>query len=69
MQEAQQPTMSRIDWRVAQAKLKDKISGEDERIVEFLVQGKSTPDIAKSLGTNRSAVWRKIQRIKLQLMG
>jgi len=61
--------MSRIDWPSAQAKLKGKISGEDQRIVDLLVQGRSTPDIAKSLGTNRSAVWRRVQRIKQQLVG
>jgi len=56
------------DWRAVQAKLKGKISGDDSRIVELLAAGKSTPDIAKALGTNRSAIWRRVQKIKEQLV-
>jgi len=64
---SQQPTMARVDWRAAVALLRGKISEEEQRIVDLLAAGKSTPDIAKALGTNRSAVWRKVQRIKNQL--
>lgn len=59
--------ITRVDWRSAQAKLKSKISADDQRIVELLAAGKSTPDIAKAIGTNRSAVWRRIQKIKEHL--
>jgi DNA-binding NarL/FixJ family response regulator len=59
--------ITRIDWRAAQAKLKNKIAEDEYRIVEMLGAGKSTPDIAKALGTNRSAIWRRIQRIKQKL--
>jgi len=59
--------MSRIDWKNAKIKLRDKISADDYQIVELLAAGKSTPDIAKTLGTNRSAVWRRVQRIKLEI--
>lgn len=57
-------TMSRIDWGNARESLRGKIAADDERIVELLSLGKSTPDIAKEIGTNRSAVWRRVQRIK-----
>ena len=53
-----------IDWSDAKARLIGKVSAEDQRIVELLAAGKSTPDIAKALGTNRSAIWRKVKRLK-----
>lgn len=62
-----EPTMSRIDWTAAKVKLRDKISRDDLQIVDLLAAGKSTPDIAKTLGTNRSAVWRRVQKIKQEL--
>lgn len=67
MQTPREMAITRTDWRAAQAKLKDKIPRDDFRIVEMLAAGKSTPDIAKMLGTNRSAIWRRVQRIKAQL--
>jgi len=69
MQSPEQPTMSRIDWTAAKSKLRDKVSEDDFQIVELLATGKSTPDIARALGTNRSAVWRRVQKIKLELAG
>jgi DNA-binding NarL/FixJ family response regulator len=63
----EQPTLSRIDWRAAQTRFSEKLSEEERQIVDLLAKGKSTPDIAKALGTNRSAIWRKIQKIKQQL--
>lgn len=68
MQPPKDLAITRTDWRAAQANLKGKISGDDFRIVEMLAAGKSTPDIAKALGTNRSAIWRRVQKIKEQLV-
>jgi len=45
-----------VDWRAAQERLKTKLAPDDQRIVDLLAVGKSTPDIAKLLGINRSAV-------------
>jgi DNA-binding CsgD family transcriptional regulator len=59
--------MARIDWQAVRSELKGKLSDVDERIVDLLAAHKSTPDIAKTLGTNRSAVWWRIQRIKALL--
>jgi DNA-binding NarL/FixJ family response regulator len=69
MDSPEEPTMSRIDWASAKAKLQNRISGDDFQIVELLAAGKSTPDIAKALGTNRSAIWRRVQKIKRELAG
>lgn len=69
MQIPPQPTMSRIDWGAAKERLRGKISEDDQRVVDLLAAGKSTPDIAKALGTNRSAVWRRVQKIKEHLSG
>lgn len=67
MPSVDEPTMSRIDWNAAKLKLRDRISGDDFQIVELLAAGKSTPDIAKTIGINRTAVWRRVQKIKREL--
>jgi len=58
-----------VNWSDAKAKLAGTLSVDESRIVDLLIAKKSTPDIAKALGTNRSAVWRKIQKIKESLRG
>lgn len=60
--------MRQIDWGAAQVQLQGKVTANDEKIVELLAAGRSTPEIAKTLGTNRSAIWRRVQKIKMQLL-
>ncbi|MFL6606331.1 MAG: AsnC family transcriptional regulator [Steroidobacteraceae bacterium] len=67
MVEPQDRTMTQIDWKAAQISLRGKLSNIDQEIVDLLAARKSTPDIAKALGTNRSAVWRRVQKIKALL--
>jgi hypothetical protein len=62
-------TISQIDWAAAKSRLRGKLSETDQQIVDLLVLHKSTPDIARALGTNRSAIWRRVQKIKAQLAG
>jgi DNA-binding NarL/FixJ family response regulator len=52
------------NWSEAKAKLAGRISTDEQRIVDLLAAGKSTPDIARALGTNRSAIWRRVQKIR-----
>jgi DNA-binding NarL/FixJ family response regulator len=59
--------MSQVDWKSAQVRLQKQLSADDARIVQLLAEGKSTPEIAQKLETNRSAVWRRIQKIALRL--
>lgn len=57
-----------IDWRSVRLSLGDKITPEDQRLIDLLTAGKSTPQIARELQTNRSRIWRRIQKIKAQLL-
>jgi biotin operon repressor len=36
--------------------------------MKLLAEGSSTPKIAKTLGTNRSAIWRRVQLLKQRLI-
>ncbi|HVZ18793.1 MAG TPA: sigma factor-like helix-turn-helix DNA-binding protein [Terriglobales bacterium] len=55
------------DWKAAQKYAGSEFTEEERQIIIFLASGLSTPNIAKALGTNRSAVWRKIQKIRQRL--
>jgi DNA-binding CsgD family transcriptional regulator len=55
------------DWKAAERCAGEEFSDEERQIIRLLALGQSTPSIAKALGTNRSAVWRKIQRIREKL--
>jgi hypothetical protein len=62
------PALRKINWQDAVTKLEGAVSADDARIIALLAEGRSTPEIAKTLGTNRSAIWRRIQRLKAQLV-
>jgi hypothetical protein len=62
------PALRKINWRDATARLEGRVSADDARIVALLAEGRTTPEIAKTFGTNRSAIWRRVQRLKAQLV-
>lgn len=66
-QNKSKPTKPRIDWRAAHDKLEGKLDQSDQQILGWLAAGKSTPAIAQMLCTNRSAIWRRVERIKAKL--
>ena len=51
------------DLSAAQAKAQS-LETEYRRIVEMRAQGKTYPEIGKALGLHRSAVWRRVRKIK-----
>jgi DNA-binding CsgD family transcriptional regulator len=53
-----------FDWKAAQHKGSKILTPEEKRIVDLLADGKSTPEIAKILGTNRSAIWTRARKIR-----
>ena len=55
-----------IDWRLALQQLQG-IEGQERQIVELLAAGHTQPQIGKQLGLHRSAVWRRIRRLRVQL--
>lgn len=56
-----------MDWRSIHDELKGDLSSEEEHILELLSVGLTQPDIGKQLGLHRSAVWRRIKKIRLKV--
>jgi len=56
--------LEKSSWSDLRERLKEQLTEEERQIVDLLVAGTSTPDIAKKLGQHRSMIWRKIQRIR-----
>jgi DNA-binding CsgD family transcriptional regulator len=59
--------MNKDDWIATKRSLSGKLSDEELRIVDMLIDGKTQPEIGRVLGQHRSMVWRKTQRIKKRL--
>jgi|HigsolmetaAR202D_1030399.scaffolds.fasta_scaffold01122_10 DNA-binding NarL/FixJ family response regulator len=53
-----------VNWREALVKRGTELTEADRRLLSLLADGKSTPEIARELGTNRSAVWRQAVRLR-----
>jgi len=60
------PTFGKSDWQAMKVRIAKDLSESDRQILELLAQGNSTPVIARLLGTNRSAIWRRVQRLKIE---
>ena len=54
------------DWQGAQAKLRD-LGLEEQRILELLAQGLSHRRIGEELGLHRSAIWRRVKKLRARL--
>jgi hypothetical protein len=67
MSEPLKKSIRQIDWSGALAKLGESASETDRQVMKLLAEGGSTPKIAKALGTNRSAIWRRVQLLKRRL--
>jgi DNA-binding NarL/FixJ family response regulator len=56
-----------VDWKAAAVQLHEQLNEEERRIVQLLAEGHNRPHIAATMGLHRSAVWRKIQKIRERL--
>ena len=56
--------MIKHDWAKTKHILADNLSAEEARIVDMLIDRKSTVEIGRMLGQHRSMIWRKMQRLK-----
>jgi DNA-binding CsgD family transcriptional regulator len=58
---------TRFDWTSIRSSLQGALSDDDARLLDLLVAGKSTPQIAVILGVHRSRIWRRSQVLKQRL--
>jgi len=56
--------MVKHDWTTTKRALTGRLSDEEERIVDMLIDGMSTVEVGRILGQHRSMIWRKTQQIK-----
>jgi hypothetical protein len=55
---------AREEWAGIRTRLGGALSKEDRQILDLLINGDSTPSIARALGQSRSMIWRKAQRLR-----
>lgn len=56
-----------VDWQSLRSSERSTLDEADRRLLDLLVEGKSTPQIATILGEHRSRVWRRCQALKERL--
>jgi len=56
--------MKAHDWQTVLSNHFGRLDAENRRILELLTEGKTQPEIGATLGLHRSAVWRRIRKIK-----
>lgn len=56
-----------IDWKAAQQELTDA-SPTEKRLLALLVDGRTQPEIGRELGLHRSAVWRRVKKLRKRLI-
>jgi DNA-binding NarL/FixJ family response regulator len=56
-----------FDWSAAKSKGAAILTAREIRVVDLLAEGKSTPEIAKICGTNRSAIWSMATAVRKKL--
>jgi len=59
---------TKFDWTSVRSSLQGVLSDDDARLLDLLVAGKSTPQIATIIGEHRSRVWRRSQQLKQRLV-
>lgn len=55
---------STTDWNFVRKTLAGTLSAEEDRILDLLINGQSTPSIARALQQHRSMIWRKVQQLR-----
>lgn len=61
------PGIRHVNWRDALINRGSEFGEADRRLLSLLADGKSTPEIARALGTNRSAVWRQVVKLRSRI--
>jgi predicted transcriptional regulator len=63
--EAQMKVRDKPYWVGLRNELDKVLSPEERRVLDLLIAGNSTPEIASIVGVNRSRVWRTLQKLSL----
>ncbi len=51
------------DWQTVRSK-HERLSDDEERVLDLLAEGRNQTEIAKLLGLHRSKIWRVAQRLR-----
>jgi DNA-binding Lrp family transcriptional regulator len=54
-----------VDWLNVRKRLEGTLIDEDIRLLEYLLHGASTPEIARMMNKHRSWVWRRAKALAL----
>ena len=54
-------------WADARRQLQGRLSDEEDQIVALLAEGKTQRDIGARLDLHRSAVWRRVNKLKKRI--
>ena len=60
---------AKIDWNVALHSIGSKLGIVETQVLRLLAEGKTQSQIGSELGLHRSAVWRRVHRIRQRLAG
>jgi DNA-directed RNA polymerase specialized sigma24 family protein len=61
--------MKAEDWVSLRQELQGRLSAEEDRLLQLLVEGKTQPEAGTALGLHRSAVWRRVRKLKKKAAG
>jgi DNA-binding NarL/FixJ family response regulator len=59
--------MHATDWVALRSHMEGNLSSEQVRILDLLIEGKTQPEIAQQLNLHRSAVWRRVKKLRTAL--
>jgi hypothetical protein len=57
-------SVRRVDWAALLSRTDLTFSTAQRTILEKLMEGKSTPAIAREMQSNRSAIWRAVLKLR-----
>lgn len=57
----------RATWKDSAHRLGESVSTEEKRMLQLLADGRTQAQIAKELGLHRSAVWRRVKKLRNRL--
>jgi DNA-binding CsgD family transcriptional regulator len=56
-----------VDWQAAADRLRAEVSGDEREVLDMLAQGMTQPQMAARLNMHRSAIWRRVKKLRNRL--